>query len=234
MSAIKEFIVENLSFLGKYKRWYVAFKDTKGSVRKSYSQYGEDVDILQWLKDYDLQDAIYVDVGANHPTDISNTFLLYQHGMRGVVVEPNEELIGLFRKFRKRDIAMGIGCSNQSAVLKFNISKTPVLSSFSNDRGMSVDRHLYLPVMPLDAALSNIDSSLVCFLSIDVEGLNVEVLEGAKQTLAKTLLVCIEYDEPDEQQKFEALLGPDFELIKTVHCNLIYRNKILDSKYRKK
>ena len=233
MSAIKEFIVNNFSFLGKYKRWAVVVKDTLGSTKNSYSQHGEDVIIAEELSKYRLDNALYVDVGANHPTDISNTYLLYRKGQRGVVIEPNQELLGLFRKFRKRDIALGIGCSNTSSVLKFNISKTPVLSSFSNDRGVNTAKQIYLPVMTLDQALANIDCPVISLLSIDVEGLNKEVLLGAKESLKKALLLCIEFDDDPERFEFDKILNQDFELIKTVSCNLIYRNKRLAESLRK-
>ena len=234
MGSFKDFLVNNFSFLGRYKRWGVVVKDTLTPVKKSYSQYGEDEFIASKLENYNLRDAMYVDIGANHPTDISNTYLLYRKGQRGVVIEPNQELIGLFKKFRKRDIALGIGCSNKSTILKFNISKTPVLSSFSNDRGIILDKQVYLPVMTLDQALENIEFQVISLLSIDVEGLNREVLEGATTSLKKTLIVCIEFDTSEEKKGFETILNNDFELIHTVKCNLIYLNKELSAKLKKK
>lgn len=233
MAGIKNFIVENFSFIGKYKRWMVAFKDALASPGKSYSQYGEDVYIASVLDQYDVRDGLYVDIGANHPTDISNTYLLYRKGMHGVVIEPNQELISLFRQFRKRDIALGIGCSNNNTVLRFNISKTPVLSSFSNERDINIDKQVYLPVITLDNALASINPGVISFLSIDVEGLNIEVLQGAASSLKKTLLLCIEFDDEDERIKFGEMLNDDFDLIKTVHCNLIYLNRTLAGKMRK-
>ena len=233
MALIKDFIVNNLSFMGKYKRWMVAFKDSLAAPAKSYSQYGEDVFIESVLSGYTLDGAIYADIGANHPTDISNTYLLYRKGMQGVVVEPNQELVSLFRRFRKRDIVLGIGCSNSNTVLKFNISKTPVLSSFTENRDMVVDRQVYLPVMTLDNALANIKCDTIGLLSIDVEGLNAEVLEGAAITLQKTLLVCIEFDDEQEKKRFEAILNGRFELLNTIHCNLIYLNKELSVRLKK-
>ncbi len=233
MAGFRDFLVNNFSFLGRYKRWGVVLKDSLLGIRKSYSQYGEDEYITALLEKYNLDEALYVDIGANHPTDISNTYLLYRKGQSGVVIEPNQELIGLFRKFRKRDIALGIGCSNISAVLKFNISKTPVLSSFSNEREINVASQVYLPVMTLDQALSNINCHVISFLSVDVEGLNIEVLEGASESLKKTLLLCIEYDNEEERIRFNELLKDDFELDKEIHCNLIYINKRLSAALKK-
>jgi Methyltransferase FkbM domain len=87
--------------------------------------------------------------------------------------------------------------------------------------------------MTLDQALENIHCPVISLLSIDVEGLNREVLEGASTSLKKTLLVCIEFDAAQEKQEFERILKDDFELINTVHCNLIYINKVLAGRLKK-
>ena len=201
-------------------------------VKKTYSQYGEDVFIANELKKYSCKDEFFIDIGANHPSDISNTYLLYRMGYRGIVIEPNEELIRLFRKFRKRDIAIMIGCNNETKVLRFNISKTPVLSSFSEDRIVNLYKQVFSPVMPLDLAIANIPCPMISLLSIDVEGLNYEVLQGAIQTLKKTLLLCIEFDKDYERGLFEEILKDEFELIQTFHCNLLYRNIRLATQLR--
>ena len=224
---LRSFLINHFPALGKYKRYVVAFKDHTSSIRKSYSQHREDVYILELLKKYDLTGSVYVDIGANHPTDISNTYLLYRNGMHGIIIEPNEELADLFKKFRKKDIILRIGCSNISAVLKFNISKTPVVSSFARHDDVNVYRSLYVPVMPVDDALSHLDAKYISFLSIDVEGLNLEVLEGALKTLKNALLLCIEYDTDEEKAKFQSILGSDFDFLSKFGCNMLYLNKAL-------
>ncbi|MEP6794292.1 MAG: FkbM family methyltransferase [Saprospiraceae bacterium] len=228
MAGIKAFLVNYFPSLGKLKRWLVAAKDSGLANKLTYSQFGEDVFITEKLDEYNLNKVLYVDVGANHPTDISNTYLLYRKGYNGIVIEPNAELIGLFRTFRKRDIAMMIGCSNMCSILKFNISKTPVLSSFSGDRNnLNVYKQVYVPVLTLDAAMTNIDCPIVGFLNIDVEGLNFQVLEGAVELLKRTLLLCIEFDVEEDKLKIITFLGDQFELVNIFHCNLIFLNSNL-------
>ncbi|MEO6669114.1 MAG: FkbM family methyltransferase [Ferruginibacter sp.] len=223
----KDFLIKHFPSLGKYKRFIVAVVNSIAAVKKSYSQHGEDVFILETLQQYDLQGSMYLDIGANHPTDISNTYLLYRHKMQGIIIEPNEELIKLFRRFRKRDIPLMIGCSNTNAILKFNISSTPVVSSFSDDHSINIHRSVYLPVMKLDDAIRNLPIGFISFLSIDVEGLNYEVLEGGKNTIAKCLLICIEFDTEADRQKISVLLQADFDFLKTFGCNLFFINREL-------
>ena len=61
--------------------------------RDSYSQHGEDKLVRQLLEKLNLKDLLYVDIGANHPIKISNTYLLYRNGMRGIVIEPNRDFL---------------------------------------------------------------------------------------------------------------------------------------------
>jgi FkbM family methyltransferase len=226
-----KWIANHFPSLGKYKRYIVATMHHWLGVKRTYSQHEEDVFILATLKKYNLTDSIYVDIGANHPTDISNSYLLYRNGMRGVVIEPNPELIALFAKFRKRDIALMIGCSNEPALLKFNISKTPVVSSFLTERDADFYKSVYIPVLPVDTALHNIDFEYINFLSIDVEGLNVQVLQGAIEIIKKTLLICLEYDNDQEKERFFEILKNDFVQINELGCNVIYLNKNLSKEY---
>lgn len=228
---IRKWLVNSFPSLGKHKRFFVALRDVLLPVKNTYSQHGEDVFILETLKQHNLKDSIYVDVGANHPTDISNTYLLYRNGLKGLIIEPNPELISLFFRFRTRDIALPIGCSNSASLSKFNISKTPVVSSFLSARDDNFYKSIFVPVLPVDMALKSIERSFISLLSIDVEGLNLEVLKGAASTLQNTLLLCVEYDNDAEKDSFAKFLREDFLLIKEFGCNLFFINKNLSKSY---
>jgi FkbM family methyltransferase len=227
---LKQFLVNHFPVLGKFKRfgkaWYHAIQPTK----RSYSQHGEDVVIADFLSNYELRGSVYVDVGANHPSDISNSYLLYRKGFNGIIVEPNQELAGLFKKFRPKDIALAIGCSNENAILPFHVSKTPVLSSFANTREANVYKTLYLPVIRLDDAIRHLEFDFISLLSIDVEGLNFEVLQGARKTIDRALMICLEYDSEEDRQKFSQVLGDGFDLYREMGCNLIFVNRSLSER----
>lgn len=222
---IKKFFVKFFPRLGKCKRYCVALSDSTVSVRDSYSQFKEDKYIWDILQKYDLTGSSFIDVGANHPTDISNTYLLYRNGLNGIIIEPNIEFAKLFKKFRKRDIVLMVGCSNQNAILPFHISKTPVISSFSQEKEINVYKTEYLPVMELDSVVKNLNLEFVNLLSIDAEGLNIEVMQGGPETIAKSLIVCVEFDSEGEKKIIANLLGGQFQFLKTFGCNLIYLNK---------
>jgi FkbM family methyltransferase len=208
----------------------MAFINNLRSVKSTYSQHGEDQIIWNLLKNYNLQNSMYVDVGANHPSDISNTYLLYRNGLRGIVIEPNEELCRLFYKYRPNDICLKIGCSDSSAVLPFHISKTPVISSFKLKPETNSLQSVYVPVMKLDDALSAFQADFYSLVSIDVEGLNFEVLKGSVETLKKTLLLCIEFDNDEEMKKIKDFVPLNFKEVQRIGCNILYLNNELTTK----
>lgn len=221
---IKNIIIKIFPSLGIPKRYLKALFDTFFSKRKSFSQYGEDMRLYELIKKHNLNKYPYLDIGANHPTTISNTFLLYKNGMHGIVIEPNRELISLHKLFRKRDHQIVIGCGSKNMIAQFYISKTPVISSFKSDAAGDVLKAEFVPIMRLDDVLRGLDIDKISLISIDVEGLNLDVLEGAKETLIKSKLICIEFDNEVERQNIVNVLSTNFQLVDTIHCNLIFEN----------
>jgi hypothetical protein len=73
--------------LGAGWRWIMARADRIAPPRETYSQHGEDDDI--WREWKRLRPGkghgFYIDVGANHPSRLSNTHLLYRSGHRRLV-----------------------------------------------------------------------------------------------------------------------------------------------------
>jgi len=229
-SGLKIWLIKHLPFLGKYKRCSVALKAALAPIRNTYAQKGEDVALLELLRDCKTSVSVdYIDVGANHPTDISNTYLLHRNNYRGFLIEPNPELCDLLRAFRPNDKVLNIGIGSDAAVVPFFISRTPVGSSFDeahfHAREQILDRVAYVPVMSLDQAFSALGVQSIGILSIDVEGWNLRVVETAKAVIARTQILCIEYDTPDERASILALI-PDFELITDNGCNLIMRRPL--------
>jgi FkbM family methyltransferase len=229
-------LAKYIPFIRPVKRFIHASQDTLATTRPSYAQHGEDVHIIRELAGLDLTKSIYIDVGANHPTRISNTYLLYRHGVSGIVVEPNKELLWLYQMCRPRDVVIGVGCGKEAALGSFHRHEASVLSTFSQS-GTHANVHPngpaqimqveYIPIFPLDLIVSGVVLSYnwICLLSIDTEGFDYEVLLGATQTLAKTLLVCVETNDPqDEQQMTTMLEQQNFTAIQKIGCNILLRN----------
>jgi FkbM family methyltransferase len=214
-----------LPFAGPIKRFIYAFWHASTPMRKSYSQFGEDTMIAGEFEGWVPEETMYVDVGANHPTQISNSYLLYRKGYHGITIEPNAELVKLHRIFRRRDIQVNAGCGSKATLLQFYVSRTPVLSSFSKKEVKHFSRLEYLPILTIDQLLAPFKDNRIAFLSVDTEGFDLDVLLGAKETLKRTHLVCVEANDLGERDKIQEMMSENFEHFATVGCNEIFRHR---------
>ena len=191
---IRNFLANRCPALGKIKRVAWAAADTL-VPRRSNSQHREDIFFTSHLQEYSCYDIGYIDVGANHPTCISNTYLLYRKGYRGFLIEPNSELTWLCRLFRPNDKIIQMGIAGKSSILELKVSSTPTISSFCDThligRKQVIIASEFVPVMSLDDAISCLPGT-IGLLSIDVEGMNLEVLESARSVALRSHFICIE------------------------------------------
>lgn len=221
---LRYILAQKFPQLGVIKRIWVALWHNLTPPKNSYSQHGEDAFLLA-LDNIDQND-IYIDVGANHPSDISNTYLFYRKGYKGILIEPNLELYLLNKFFRKRDISLPIGLSKSVGLTDFFISKTPVLSSIkpiNEDSGFR--KKVTIVTLTLDNLYDYLvkDHIKIFLLSIDTEGFNYDVLQSSKTLLSLVKYILIEFDNINEQNKINSFLNKmDFRLIKTTECNLIF------------
>src|SRR5512133_2507973 len=222
---MRQLLANSLPWLGTYRRLIVALVDMLSPVRHSYAQYEEDRIVLDILKKTGfIKSEPFVDIGANHPTSLSNSYLLYRNGYQGITIEPNLELIKLHKLFRPRDTALAIGCSDINTVLSFNVSTTPVRSTFVDEANGKFTGKYAVPVMRVDDITSEIAAGQISLLSIDVEGMNAAVLRGASNTIRRSKVICVEFDNEADKKMYENLFGDEFKLEAETVCNRIYRN----------
>jgi len=153
-----------------------------------YSQYGEDMVLLSFLDSNSIENGFYVDIGAHHPWKFSNTAYFYKHGWSGINIEASPDLMKEISKYRTRDINIPIGVANEVGTLKFYEFVQPAFNSFddslANEKFSEGPRKLVntreVSVRPLcdilDEHLPN--GREIDFLTIDVEGLDLEVLKS--------------------------------------------------------
>jgi FkbM family methyltransferase len=150
-----------------------------------YGQDGEDLILDRMLERQ--ADGFYVDVGAHHPVRFSNTYLFYRRGWRGINVDAQPGSMRLFRSKRPRDINLECGvaaAAGQATYYQFN---EPALNTFSEAEMRLKDKPPYrlvaevrVPVRPLaDLLRENVPvGQAIDFLSVDVEGKDLEVLQS--------------------------------------------------------
>jgi hypothetical protein len=165
----------------------LAFADWDPWINRSWSQEGED-QILRRIFEGKSK-GFYIDVGAHHPRRFSNTYVFYKQGWNGLNIDAMPGSMKSFYKDRPRDINLEFGIGLNESQLDYYIFNEPALNGFSKD--LSNERHeeksryhiekiIKVNVLPLSTVL---DLNLpvgqdIDFLSVDVEGLDFEVLKS--------------------------------------------------------
>lgn len=176
---------------------------------KTYSQFGEDLILLNVFHKLGIEKGRYFDVGAHNPWNISNTALLYERGWRGVCVEANPNQIGGFELARPEDniLNVGVGCSigtmpfymidGYSGRNSFDYTK---LSDFIDKyRQFSIQEIREIPMVTIDSLFQSLYvPDLLC---IDIEGYDYPVLMSMD---ARPKVICVENE--GQIQDFDDLL----------------------------
>jgi len=170
---------------------------------KSYSQEGEDMVIRSFFEGKKNYKGFYVDVGAHHPYRYSNTLHFYQHGWRGINIEPTPGAVKLFNTLRRKDINLNIGISNKKDKLTFYCFNEPALNGFSKEHSEEIDnstlpykiiKEVEVETYPLSDILDKYlpPGQKIDFLTIDVEGLDLMVLKSNNWAKYKPSYILVE------------------------------------------
>ncbi len=155
----------------------------------SYAQEGEDL-ILGALLGSVLhrRAGFYVDVGAHDPWRFSNTCYFYQRGWHGINIDPRPGMKALFDPERPRDINLEMAIARSPGSLTYHCFDEPLLNGFDRELCESRDfsgKHRIIgkreiPAMPLAIILKEHlpESQRIDFLSVDVEGMDLEALQS--------------------------------------------------------
>ncbi len=126
--------------------------------------------------------GFFVEVGANQPQTGSQTWHLERLGWSGILVEPLPELAQKLREARTAKV-FAVACSSPKNVghqLPFYVAGA--LSSLDRERmapWAKPESVINVPIRTLDAILEEAGApNPLDFLSIDVEGHEIEVLRG--------------------------------------------------------
>ena len=173
---------------------------------KSYAQVGEDLQIAYLLGRN--KGIHYIDVGCLWPMKLSNTYFFYERGGSGLCIDANPSARVEYETARPRDTFLNVGLSDNPGQLDYYSYTNPVFNTFSPDRARFVQKKsakrtgrdlveiVEIPVTTLDDAIKQTAFAERCdgrldFITIDVEGLEREVIAGFSfDCLRPRLLIC--------------------------------------------
>lgn len=170
----------------------------------SYAQNFEDV--MLWRALGRVENGFYIDVGAHDPVVDSVSKAFYEHGWRGVHVEPLAEYVAALRQDRpdERVIEAVLSTQKGSRTL-YHIHQT----GLSTGTKEFAERHqkngwlvneITVSATTLEALLSETGNRPIHWLKIDVEGMESEVLAGWGTHPARPWIVVVEATEPNSQE----------------------------------
>jgi FkbM family methyltransferase len=188
-------------------------------ARRSYSQSGEDMLAAYVAHTLRLNNIRYLDIGAYSPTHLSNTYFFYERGSNGVCVEANPDLAKVYKKCRPRDEVLNIAISPKwDGMAPFYIFNTPTLSTLSEveaNRMVKEEGEELVSTIPLEVRSvaklleTQFPDRKLNFLSLDVEGLDYQIMQEFDFSIVKPEILCLEtleYKKSGFQQKNRGLI----------------------------
>ncbi len=152
-------------------------------LRFVHSQYGED-QIFRLLMQ-PSSEGTFVDVGAHHPIEGSNTFNLYLRGWTGVTIDPNPAFEALYRRLRPGQPHLVEGVSGAATALSYFEFRDSRHNTLSADRARELAALGIQSIAQRQIACRSLRSIVeeylpgrqIDLLALDCEGLDQEVLE---------------------------------------------------------
>jgi FkbM family methyltransferase len=189
-----------------------------------YSQYGQDYFLWsEYLSGESLGE--FIDIGANKPIVNSNSLFLEKKGWKGLAIDPIQHFEPLWLEHRKTPFICG--AVGDSVVEQAFIEILPdkgwehTLSGFKThvrDEDLKIYRYKEYSVSarPLDHYLT--EPRPVDLIMIDVEGAEIQVLEGINFSVFSPRFLLVENDSTlgGCQSIREYLKGLDYECVARV------------------
>lgn len=172
--------------------------------KKTYGQSGEDSILAYILHVLGIPfEAIsYIDLGANHAKEMSNTFYFYSFGAKGVLVEANPDLIPELKFYRDRDLILNnvVDIEDDKEVDFYILSgdglSTPDYESAKNfceiNPSIEIVNKKVLKTITYNTIVEQFLGQSPTILSIDIEGKDLEILKSMNLEEYRPLLIVTE------------------------------------------
>lgn len=210
-------------------------------IYNSYSQAGEDVVLSFLFTDKKMTKVSYLDIGTNIPDQCNNTYLLYKRGNSGVCVEADKTLIPMIQKVRPHDkiINVGVAVSDYDEA-DFYIFDISAINTFDKDEAERRAAHgtyrikevVKVPLKNINKIIEENFITFPDFLSIDIEGLDLDVLKSLDFDQFPIPVICVEtctYSEnhvrPKDYSIVEFVTSKGYKVYADTYINTIFVNK---------
>lgn len=181
---------------------------------------------LVWQFFGQRRDGFFVDVGANEPHKNSQSWFLEERGWRGILVEPQAQFCERLRQFRpaSRVFQVACGAPDSPPEMTFFVAERPGHSGLVKNRVEAETKYVRtetVKIMTLDAILQQAGDPKLDFVSIDVEGTQLDVLKGFNLHRHRPVLLLVE-DHLHELSAHTFIRKQGYRLIKRTGLNNWY------------
>ena len=218
--------------------FFYQFLKTKKILKKRivYSNWGLDILADDFFKN--KKNGIYIDIGCHHPFLNNNTYRLYKRGWVGINIDIDFNTKEMFDFFRKKDLNIQTAVSDKEEEKDLfffhNISSINTLSSSARANAKEIKR---IQTRSLNHIIENsiFRNQKINFVSIDVEGFEMNVLNGFDLKKYKPDLILIEFIDPNIKEYYHHNINNvlnsniykfmdenDYKIINWVHDDLVF------------
>jgi FkbM family methyltransferase len=168
-----------------------------------YSQFDEEKHILAAIAVYGppgTSKPQFLDIGAYHPTDKSNTRALYERGWSGVMIEPSPMPFDTLLREYGNDERVTLICAAvgfENALVKLHATADAVSTTVESEREVWKEKggyygSFYTPTITLEQI--SLQFGHFDFVNFDAEGISVDLFRHAMELEWRPRCVCVEID----------------------------------------
>lgn len=221
--------------------FFYQFLKTKKILSKKifYSNWGLDMLADDFFKK--KNDGVFIDIGCHHPFLNNNTYRLYKRGWVGINIDLDFNTIDLFNFFRKKDLNIQAAVSDKEEERNlFFFHNRSAVNTLSIESGSNAKEIKKINTKSLNSIIENsiFKNKKINLISIDVEGFEMNVLNGFDINKYKPDLVILEFIDVKIKeyyfQNIDNVLNSniyrfmdknDYKLINWVHDDLVFTPK---------
>lgn len=201
-----------------------------------YSNWGVDMLADDFFKKKKY--GVYIDIGCHQPFLNNNTYRLYKRGWTGINIDLDFNSIDLFNFFRKKDFNINTAISNKNEETDlYFFHNRSAINTLSKESGVKAKEIRKIKTHTLNDIIENspFKDKKINYLSIDVEGHEISVLNGFDLNKYKPELVIIEFidtkikefylnqiDNIISSDIYNFMTKHDYKLINWVHDDLVF------------
>jgi FkbM family methyltransferase len=208
-------------------------------MSKYYSQHGEDFLVDQVFKG--KTNGFYVEIGCLDGIEFSNTYFFEKKGWDGICVEAHKDFIEMLKVNRKHSqiVHCAVGEKDQDNVIFYanKIGSLSTLDKTEEERWKKNYTEFFtgfeeqqVKMRTLTSIFDELNVKEIDFISLDIEGYEVQALSGMNLKKYRPRIFIIEYKDEKHKSEVEGVLFQyRYSFLAKIGCNLFYGTEIADA-----